>query len=262
MFGQSQTAAPGQRVPLRETGELDDGNYRGLVVEDGFDPNGDVSLPSFSDYNEQKQGGPSRRQQRRARGTTAAAVEAPVAQLQIDQTAGLDQAEQPQVEKTAQEKFFDILAWDGLIDPNSREDTTGKRVVGEKYLEPYDWPDRVAGRGSRQEGQELYPLTYFQSGHTVLLLTLLLVVNFYDKGFPLTSLPEEYRDLIRQGFYINYAINFACAIWAYFIAEGKKEPGAFWFAKVFIYGGLSLGELQNDVPGDKVLPFQTRQPSR
>jgi len=57
------------------------------------------------------------------------------------------------------------------------------------------------------------------------------------------QVPDEYRDLIHQGLILTYAINAAAAIYARGIAETKQQPVNFWCGKVFLFGGLALGEL-------------------
>ena len=63
-------------------------------------------------------------------------------------------------------------------------------------------------------------------------------------GFPLTTLPDEYRDLIKEGLVLNYLVNAACAVYSRGIAAEKGEPVNFWFGKILLLGGLALGELR------------------
>ena len=43
-------------------------------------------------------------------------------------------------------------------------------------------------------------------------------------------------------------VNAVCAVFARGIATKKQQPINFWFAKVFLFGGLALGELTQAVP--------------
>ena len=43
-------------------------------------------------------------------------------------------------------------------------------------------------------------------------------------------------------------MNTLCAVYARGIAAAKEEPVAFWTVKVFLLGGLALGELSEAVP--------------
>lgn len=140
------------------------------------------------------------------------------------------------VEKTAQEKLMELLAFDTI------DDAVEKSNEG-----PYDMDARMLGRGLASTSGA-YLLPYFQTGHMLLLVVLILCSNVSYPGFPLTTLPDEYQDLIKQGIVITYLINAACAVYCRGIAAAKEEPVNFWSVKVFLFGGLALGELTNAVP--------------
>ena len=133
-----------------------------------------------------------------------------------------------------QERFFELLSFDTIDD----------RPVNE---EPYDLTARLIGRGLPNKAG-VYLLPYLQSGHMLLLGVLLLSSLVSYPGFPLTTVPSEYRGLLLQGLGINYVINAACAVYARGIAASKEEPVTFWMVKCFLFGGLALGELTEAVP--------------
>lgn len=116
------------------------------------------------------------------------------------------------------------------------------------YLDEYDWDSRILGRGlPNQAGVYVQP--YLQSGHTLLLLILLLCATVDYPGFPLTSLPFTIREWLQRGIQITYLINTGVAVRAALVAASKGEPVAFWAGKCFLFGGLSLYELKTAVPG-------------
>ena len=82
----------------------------------------------------------------------------------------------------------------------------------------------------------------------LLLLTLVLATAVSYPGFPLTEVPDEYRVLLAEGLGLTFLVNAAAAVYARGIAEEKGQPPAFWTAKVFLLGGLALGELKSAVP--------------
>jgi hypothetical protein len=51
-----------------------------------------------------------------------------------------------------------------------------------------------------------------------------------------------------QGLGITFLINAAAAVYSRGIAEAKEQPVVFWLIKVFLLGGLALGELKEAVP--------------
>jgi len=124
-------------------------------------------------------------------------------------------------------------------------DTVDERPAGEDQV--YDLTARLIGRGLPNK-TGAYLLPYLQSGHMILILVLLLSTFVTYPGFPLTQVPEEYRELLRQGFLIAYAINAACAVYSIGISQSKEQPVVFWCAKIFLLGGLALGELTEAVP--------------
>lgn len=62
------------------------------------------------------------------------------------------------------------------------------------------------------------------------------------------QVPEAYRSILLEGIGICYGFNAAAAVYARGIAAEKQEPVNFWSAKVFLLGGLALGELSEAVP--------------
>mmetsp|Transcript_143433 Transcript_143433/g.267331 ORF Transcript_143433/g.267331 Transcript_143433/m.267331 type:complete len:303 (-) Transcript_143433:91-999(-) len=116
--------------------------------------------------------------------------------------------------------------------------------------DPYDPISRFAGRG-RETKQGILFLPYLQSGH-LLLLGILLLCSLIDyPGFPLTQVPEVYREQILKGIGFTYLINLGCAFYSGGIARRKEEPVGFWFGKILLFGGISLGELTLAVPDAK-----------
>ena len=62
------------------------------------------------------------------------------------------------------------------------------------------------------------------------------------------QVPDNFRAIIAQGLGITFVINAVCAVYARGVAASKEEPVGFWTAKVFLLGGLALGELCQAVP--------------
>jgi len=136
--------------------------------------------------------------------------------------------------QSATEKLMELMSFDSI----------DERPANEK---PYDWTSRVIGQGLPNKAG-VYYLPYLQSGHMLLLggLTLASLISY--PGFPLTEVPDEYRAILGQGFAITFLVNAACAAYCRPIAAEKGEPVWFWTAKVFLFGGLALGELTQAVP--------------
>ena len=137
-------------------------------------------------------------------------------------------------QEQVQERLFELFTFD----------TIDERPVDE---EPYDTTARLIGRGLPNKAG-VYVLPYLQSGHMLLLGVLFLCSLVSYPGFPLTQVPEEYRNLILQGLGITFLINTLCAVFSRGIAEKKEEPVTFWMVKCFLLGGLALGELTEAVP--------------
>jgi len=135
---------------------------------------------------------------------------------------------------SAAEKVMELLSFDSI----------DERPAGE---EPYDATARLIGRGLPNKAGA-YVLPYLQTGHMLLLGVLLLSSSVSYPGFPLTEVPDEYRDLLHQGLLITFAINALAAASARGIAARKQQPVLFWMAKVLLFGGLALGELAQAVP--------------
>lgn len=181
-----------------------------------------VTLPSLDDFRRREEADESSGRRRRS----PQGVE--WSPSQVDETAP--------AAPTAQDKIFELLTFDKIDDRVERSDEA-----------PYDMTARLIGRGVASQGGA-YLLPYFQSGHILLLLVLLLSSTISYPGFPLTQVPDEYRELLREGLLINYAVNAVCAVYSRGIAAAKQEPVNFWFGKILLLGGLALGELTQAVP--------------
>lgn len=81
------------------------------------------------------------------------------------------------------------------------------------------------------------------SSHIILLLVSLLTANVYSPDFPLTAIPQEYRELIKLALVITYAINTLVAGYAGFEAKARGLSVPFWVGKCFVLGGVALSEL-------------------
>jgi len=113
----------------------------------------------------------------------------------------------------------------------------------EKELEPldnYDLSSGILGEGRPVMG---IGLPYLQSCHTVVLLVALLCTFVEFPGFPLTSLPYEYRDFLKQGFVVIYLINAALAYDSVKQARKRDQSVFFWALKCFVLGALAHNEL-------------------
>ena len=148
--------------------------------------------------------------------------------------AGGAPAPPPTPQELVQGRLFELFSFDTIDDRPVDEPT-------------YDWTARIIGRGLPNK-TGAYILPYLQSGHMLLLGVLLLCSLISYPGFPLTEVPDAYRSLLLQGLGLNYLVNALCSVYARGIAEGKQEPVGFWQAKVFLLGGLALGELSEAVP--------------
>ena len=126
-------------------------------------------------------------------------------------------------------------------------DEIDERPVNE---DEYDATARIIGRGLPNKAGA-YVLPYLQTGHSLLLIVLLISSLISYPGFPLTEVPDEYRALLLRGLGLTYVINAAAAAYSIGIAQKKGEPVGFWVAKVFLLGGLALGELSEAVPDRK-----------
>eukprot|EP00308_Calcidiscus_leptoporus_P025655 CAMPEP_0119355666 /NCGR_PEP_ID=MMETSP1334-20130426/4473_1 /TAXON_ID=127549 /ORGANISM="Calcidiscus leptoporus, Strain RCC1130" /LENGTH=329 /DNA_ID=CAMNT_0007369553 /DNA_START=12 /DNA_END=1002 /DNA_ORIENTATION=+ len=136
--------------------------------------------------------------------------------------------------KAPQDRLLELLTFDKI----------DERPLNE---EPYDWTARLIGRGL-PNAAGAYILPYLQSGHLLLVLVLLLSTFISYPGFPLTEVPDEYRELLRQGFLTTYVINTVAAVYSIGISAAKQQPVWFWCLKVWLLGGLALGELSEAVP--------------
>jgi len=137
-------------------------------------------------------------------------------------------------QEMVQERMMELFSFDSIDDRPKDEPE-------------YDTTARLIGRGLPNKAG-VYLLPYLQSGHMLLLGTLLLSSLVSYPGFPLTQVPDAYRTILLEGIGINYLMNAACAVYARGIAAEKEEPVNFWSAKVFLLGGLALGELSEAVP--------------
>lgn len=112
-----------------------------------------------------------------------------------------------------------------------------------KELEPlddYDLSAGILGEGRPVMG---IGLPYLQSCHTVVLLVALLCAFVEFPGFPLTNLPYEYREFLKQGFVVIYLINAALAYDSIKQAKKRDQSVFFWALKCFVLGALGHNEL-------------------
>ena len=137
-------------------------------------------------------------------------------------------------QEAVQERILELLSFDTIDDRPENE-------------EPYDYTARFIGRGLPNKAG-VYLLPYIQSGHMLLLGSLLLSSIVSYPGFPLTEVPDAFRAILLQGLGITYLFNLGCAVYCGGIAEKKQEPVLFWRVKCFLLGGLALGELTEAVP--------------
>jgi hypothetical protein len=207
---------------MTPTASADEANLVSSFVQDKKG----VSLPSFDDF------------RRRDQEEDGLSVSTPPPLARPPRTAPGEQ--------TAQEKLFELLTFDTIDDRVERSDEAA-----------YDTTARLLGRGQASQGGA-YLLPYLQSGHMLLLGVLLLSSTISYPGFPLTQVPDEYRALLKEGIVITYAVNAACAFYSRGIAAEKREPVGFWFGKIFLLGGLALGELRqvDSAPPPKTFPNQ------
>lgn len=135
-------------------------------------------------------------------------------------------------------------------------DTIDERPADE---EDYDLFAQLIGRGLPNKAG-VYLLPYLQTGHILLLATLLLCATITYPGFPLTQVPDEYKAIVWQGIGLTFLVNAGTAVYARGVAEAKGQSANFWSAKCFLLGGLALGELTQAVPDapKKVFPNQRR----
>ena len=84
---------------------------------------------------------------------------------------------------------------------------------------------------------------YLQIGHSALVLVILLATFVYDPSFPLTNLPVEFRDFFKQGLLAVYAVNAVVAGAAFFEAQKRDQPVAFWVVKCLFIGGVAFNQL-------------------
>lgn len=111
----------------------------------------------------------------------------------------------------------------------------------------YDLASAIIGTGSPNK-QGVYVLPYLQSGHFLLLLTVLLCAFVYYPGFPLTELDDSLRNLLKAGLALTYAINAGLAVLAYKDAKKRGQPATFWAAKTAFLGNLAFNELRRNAP--------------
>lgn len=78
----------------------------------------------------------------------------------------------------------------------------------------------------------------------MILCVALLSAYANDGNFPLTSLPSEYRELVKLALAITYVVNAGVAVYAgVFAAPARGLPPPFWVGKCFLLGGVALNEL-------------------
>mmetsp|Transcript_2770 Transcript_2770/g.11360 ORF Transcript_2770/g.11360 Transcript_2770/m.11360 type:complete len:360 (+) Transcript_2770:173-1252(+) len=112
--------------------------------------------------------------------------------------------------------------------------------------EEYDLISAVIGEGSRPFLG--IPLPYLQTGHTMLLLIVLVCIFVDVPGNPLTELPVQLRDFLATGLLVTYVINIPVAILAVNAAGQRRQPKLLWGIKAFVLGGLALKELTEIEP--------------
>ena len=122
----------------------------------------------------------------------------------------------------------------------------------------YSGISRILGQGLPNQAG-FYVLPYLQTGHMLLLVTVLLATLISYPGFPLTEVPDEYRLLLFEGMVLTFLVNAATAFYSRGLAESKGQPVVFWFVKCFLLGGLALGELAQAVPDEAAKPKYPNQ---
>lgn len=112
---------------------------------------------------------------------------------------------------------------------------------------------RLSAAAVRSAGRLASPCPAFDR-HLILLLGSLLSAYGYSPNFPLTSLPEEYRDLVKTALLITYVVNAGIALYAPFAASARGLNPAFWVVKCFLFGGVALNELTSIAEKKKQQP--------
>jgi hypothetical protein len=104
------------------------------------------------------------------------------------------------------------------------------------------------------------PVPYLQTGHGIILLTVLLATYVYAPGNPLTAFPLEIREFLKQGLMVLFSINAVLGVQAAFIATSKDLPALFWAVKCFLLGGIAFYEInQAKSPSDMNQPQSDRR---
>lgn len=85
---------------------------------------------------------------------------------------------------------------------------------------------------------------YLQLGHGALFLVIILAATVYEPSFPLTNLPDEYRNFLKQGLALTSIINVGVAVLSVTEAQARKQPSWFWAAKSLLIGGVALNQLR------------------
>eukprot|EP00904_Undaria_pinnatifida_P013031 jgi/Undpi1/8859/HiC_scaffold_25.g11321.m1 len=111
--------------------------------------------------------------------------------------------------------------------------------------ESYDAFSSILGEGKPFVG---IANSYLQSGHTVLLVLVLLCGFVELPGFPLTSLPYDVREFLKTGLLVVYVINAGISYLSYLEAKRVGQPAGFWAVKGFFLGGLAFNELSQIEP--------------
>ena len=143
----------------------------------------DFKLPTFDDFKQ-------RDDKQMADAAAARAVRAE------EVAAGRGEPVELTPQQLVQERVMELLTFDSIDERPADE-------------EPYDYTARFIGRGLPNKAG-VYLLPYLQSGHMLLLGVLLLCSIVSYPGFPLTELPEAYRNLLLQGIGITFVINIGC----------------------------------------------------
>jgi hypothetical protein len=156
----------------------------------------------------------------------------------IMEAAGeIKQENQPRIDRKNAEEYAKFLEMNPFADAD------------ESYFkQEYDIIPSIVGSGKLLG----IPVPYLQTGHSILLLVCLLSSYVYAPGNPLTELPRELRESLRQSLLVVYSINTVLAIQAYFTAQSKNLPKIFWTVKTLLLGGIAYYEVTQQLDPTKL----------
>lgn len=148
------------------------------------------------------------------------------------------------VDRKNQEEYLRVLQLNPFADADES-----------MFLDEYDIIPAIFGSGKLLG----IPVSFLQNGHGLLLVISSLAGFVYFPGNPLTELPPELRNFIKEGLAIVYIINTVLAVLAFNEARSKNLPGLFWGIKTFILGGIAFFEIKKasdpeNVPYNGVKP--------